>query len=221
MEQFRLLNVLESLQTNGRVDVHRPLLIWIIRKFRSVLSTAEVTQFPCSTWFIMDLDFYFWLFYSCFFFFRVEMKARQQRWIVNRRKDRGKRRRRRLPCASARPKWPQLAAPPFLPRCRLSRRVSSKNTPSSSKKQVNFGFLSLFHPTSLTLTYRLLDGLQRLKVFRARQTSPPTSADRRWTYRKSPALSKASPCVWAPTTRPFRHPRTSGIVFLVGDDRRG
>jgi len=41
MEQFRLLNVLESLQTNGRVDVHRPLLIWIIRKFRSVLSTAE------------------------------------------------------------------------------------------------------------------------------------------------------------------------------------
>ena len=45
MEQFRLLNVLTSLQTNGRVDVHRPLLLWTIRKFRSVLSTAEVTRY--------------------------------------------------------------------------------------------------------------------------------------------------------------------------------
>lgn len=41
-EQYQMLNVLESLQTNGRVDVHRPLLNWTIRKFRSVLSTAQV-----------------------------------------------------------------------------------------------------------------------------------------------------------------------------------
>lgn len=41
-EQYQLLNLLESLQTNGRVDVHRPLLNWTIRKFRSVLSTAQV-----------------------------------------------------------------------------------------------------------------------------------------------------------------------------------
>lgn len=43
-EQFQLLNLLESLQTNGRVDVHRPLLNWTIRKFRSVLSTAHVNR---------------------------------------------------------------------------------------------------------------------------------------------------------------------------------
>jgi E3 ubiquitin-protein ligase UBR2 len=41
-ENFRLLTVLESLQTNGRVDVHRPLLMWTIRKFRSVHSAAQV-----------------------------------------------------------------------------------------------------------------------------------------------------------------------------------
>lgn len=40
-EQFGLLTVLESLQTNGRVDVHRPLLMWTIRKFRSVHSAAQ------------------------------------------------------------------------------------------------------------------------------------------------------------------------------------
>lgn len=44
-EQFQMLSLLESLQTNGRVDVHRPLLTWIIRKFRSILSTAQVRQF--------------------------------------------------------------------------------------------------------------------------------------------------------------------------------
>ena len=37
-----MLSLLESLQTNGRVDVHRPLLTWTIRKFRSVLATAQV-----------------------------------------------------------------------------------------------------------------------------------------------------------------------------------
>lgn len=41
-EHYRLLTVLESLQTNGRVDVHRPLLMWTIRKFRSVQSAAQV-----------------------------------------------------------------------------------------------------------------------------------------------------------------------------------
>ena len=41
-ESYRLLSVLESLQTNGRVDVHRPLLMWTIRKFRSVHSAAQV-----------------------------------------------------------------------------------------------------------------------------------------------------------------------------------
>lgn len=41
-EQFQLLSVLESLQTNGRIDVHRPLLQWTTRKFRSVLATAQV-----------------------------------------------------------------------------------------------------------------------------------------------------------------------------------
>lgn len=41
-EQFQVLTLLDSLQTNGRVDAHRPLLTWVIRKFRSVLSTAQV-----------------------------------------------------------------------------------------------------------------------------------------------------------------------------------
>ncbi|XP_057372526.1 E3 ubiquitin-protein ligase UBR2-like isoform X1 [Daphnia carinata] len=40
-ERFGLLTVLESLQTNGRVDVHRPLLMWTIRKFRAVHSAAQ------------------------------------------------------------------------------------------------------------------------------------------------------------------------------------
>ncbi len=42
-EQFQLLTLLESLQTNGRVEAHRPLLMWTIRKYRSVISTAQVS----------------------------------------------------------------------------------------------------------------------------------------------------------------------------------
>lgn len=48
-EQFGLLTVLESLQTNGRVDVHRPLLMWTIRKFRSVHSAAQVFINPITS----------------------------------------------------------------------------------------------------------------------------------------------------------------------------
>ena len=49
-ESYRLLSVLESLQTNGRVDVHRPLLMWTIRKFRSVHSAAQVhSHYPLVT----------------------------------------------------------------------------------------------------------------------------------------------------------------------------
>ena len=40
-QNYRMLSVLESLQTNGRVDVHRPLLMWTIRKFRSVQLSAS------------------------------------------------------------------------------------------------------------------------------------------------------------------------------------
>ncbi len=39
--RYQLLSVLDSLQANVRVDVHRPLLMWAIRKFRSVHSAAQ------------------------------------------------------------------------------------------------------------------------------------------------------------------------------------
>lgn len=153
-EHFRLLTVLESLQTNGRVDVHRPLLMWTIRKFRSVHSAAQVMgcqrkieRVNCGALFSFVIRQYSQA------ALRKELEVPRWKPIQPRALD--KNRQPKLPPVRGKLKWQLLDELPSWLKCQPNKRVSSRSMQNCSKKQVHpsqvffpfvsAGFFSFIH----------------------------------------------------------------------------